>query len=275
MLREAAAVAPQPWRPGEFARAGGIPDEQVEACLGLLRSEGVMETAPAASNGAVVLTDGGARLAKDPTDLDYFCAELDFALPGETPSGNPLQRKVIAATLREPAVPRLSRLVLWANLLVFGWGVWLAAEKKIVFEFLMPFRVVNGLQFILVQNINLTDILDRLGWLHREDFHQRAVVAADDLLLPPLRRDPPCPEHVRAAGRRPRCRVGVGGWRFLVIYLLSALGGSCAALTTVPGPVVGASGAICGLVSAAGAWLVLNRATCRGAWCVSNSSSCC
>src|SRR5262245_6019925 len=259
MLREAVAVAPQPWRPGEFARARGLPDEQVEACLGLLRSEGVVAPAPAARNGEVVLTDGGARLAKDPTDLDYFCAEVDFALPGETPSGNPLQRKVIAATLREPAVPRLSRLVLWANLLVFGWGVWLAAQKKIVFEFLMPFRVVNGLQFVLLPNVALTDILDRLGWLHREDFvsgrwwrlmtccflHFGVIHLALNMLA------------LRAVGRD--VEWAWGGWRFLVIYLLSALGGSCAALTTMPGPVVGASGAICGLVSAAGVWLVLNR----------------
>src|SRR5262245_5908640 len=120
MLREAVAVAPQPWRPGEFARARGLPDEQVEACLGLLRSEGVVAPAPAARNGEVVLTDGGARLAKDPTDLDYFCAEVDFALPGETPSGNQLTRKVIAATIPEPAVHGTLRLGLWGNLHVFG-----------------------------------------------------------------------------------------------------------------------------------------------------------
>src|SRR5262249_60336472 len=97
-FREAVAGGPQPWRPGQFARACGLPDGQVEARLGLLRSEGVVAPAPAARNGEVVLTDGGARLAQDPTDLDYFCAEVDFALPGETPSGNPLHRKVIART---------------------------------------------------------------------------------------------------------------------------------------------------------------------------------
>src|SRR5207245_2381984 len=103
MLRNAVAVAPQPWRPADFARTNGVPDEQIEVCVQMLRAEGVIESV--GNNGEVVLTPGGARLAKDPADIDYFCAEVDFALPGETPSGNALQRQVVAATLRQPPVP--------------------------------------------------------------------------------------------------------------------------------------------------------------------------
>src|SRR4051794_29686769 len=104
ILRQCVTVAPNPWQAADFARTRGVPDEQLEACLTLLRAEGVVESA-AGRNGEVVLTPGGARMAKDPADLDYFCAEVDFALPGESPSGNPLQRKVIAATLRRSPVP--------------------------------------------------------------------------------------------------------------------------------------------------------------------------
>jgi hypothetical protein len=49
-----------------------------------------------------------------------------------------------------------------------------------------------------------------------------------------------------------------GPGRYLVIYLLSALGGSCMGLAAAPA-LAGASGALCGLVAAEAAWLVLNR----------------
>src|SRR5207249_413004 len=136
ILRQCVTVAPSPWQSADFARTNGVSDEQVEACLALLRAEGVIEPA-VRRNREVVLTPGGARMAKDPADLDYFCAEVDFALPGESPRGNPLQRKVIAATLRHHPVPRLSRWMLWANLLVFAWGGWLAAQRNVFFEFLL------------------------------------------------------------------------------------------------------------------------------------------
>ena len=42
----------------------------------------------------------------------------------------------------------------------------------------------------------------------------------------------------------------LGAWRVLVIYLASGLAGSVASVLTGPGPSVGASGAICGLMGA-------------------------
>lgn len=40
----------------------------------------------------------------------------------------------------------------------------------------------------------------------------------------------------------------LGGWRMLVLYLASGLAGSVASVLTGPGPSLGASGAICGLM---------------------------
>lgn len=42
----------------------------------------------------------------------------------------------------------------------------------------------------------------------------------------------------------------LGGWRLLLIYVASGLAGSAASMLTGPGPSVGASGAICGLMGA-------------------------
>jgi rhomboid protease GluP len=50
-----------------------------------------------------------------------------------------------------------------------------------------------------------------------------------------------------------------GWWRFLLIYYLSALGGSVAAAAYQPQAAMGgASGALCGLVAAFGVWLMFN-----------------
>jgi membrane associated rhomboid family serine protease len=259
MLRAADAAAPRPWRPGDFARANGVPDEQVHGCLELLRLEGMLEPAAGGDkDGAVVLTDAGARLAKDPVDLDYFCAEQDFALPGEEPGDNPLQRRTVAATLRTPPAPLFNRLVLWANLLVFGYGLFLAARQRLAAEFLMPFRVANGGKVVVVPNRALEDILVRSGNLTRADFlagrwwrllaccfvHFGVIHLAMNMLA------------LRVVGAN--VEWAWGGWRYLAIYLLAGFGGSCAALTTA-GAVAGASGALCGLVAAEAAWLVLNR----------------
>ena len=55
----------------------------------------------------------------------------------------------------------------------------------------------------------------------------------------------------------------VGQWRFLLLYGISALGGALgfAALTSVPQPMVGASGALFGLVGAWIAWDYIDRFT--------------
>ncbi|HKH91953.1 MAG TPA: rhomboid family intramembrane serine protease [Gemmatimonadaceae bacterium] len=42
----------------------------------------------------------------------------------------------------------------------------------------------------------------------------------------------------------------LGAWRVMVIYVASGLAGSLASVVTGPGPSVGASGAICGLMGA-------------------------
>src|SRR5262245_53798013 len=258
MLREAAAAAPRPWRPGDFARAHGVPDEEVQGCVELLRLEGVLRhPGEGEKNGEVVLTAAGARLARDPVELDYFCAEQDFALPGEEQSGNALQRRTVAETLRTPPAPLFNRLILWANLLVFGYGLFLASRKNVAGEFLMPFRVANG-RLVVVPNPALEDILVRSGSLSREDFlagrwwrlvtccfvHFGVLHLAMNMLA------------LRVVGAN--VEWAWGRWRYLAIYLLAGLGGSCAALTTAGG-VAGASGALCGLVAAEAVWLLLNR----------------
>jgi membrane associated rhomboid family serine protease len=261
ILRQAAQTAPQPLRAGDFARTEQVPLEQVECCLELLVKEGMARKAEGGRPDDYVLTSPGTKLAGDPTDLDYFCAEFDLALPGEESRGNPRQRQAVAATLREPFRPRLNRLMVWANLLVFGFGLYLAGRANVIKPFLLPYRLArgnNGLQMGVVRHPVIEDAWRRSGLLSREDFlqghwwrllacaftHIGLIHLAMNMLA------------LRVVGAN--VEWVWGGGRYLVIYVLAALGASCAALTTAA-MVAGASGAICGLVAAEGVWLILNR----------------
>lgn len=260
ILRQAAAAAPEPWHPDAFARSTGTPREHVAFCVGLLRDEGVLRPPDAGRDGEVVLTPEGEALARDARSLEYFCAEQDAALPGEEPDGNP-QRRAVAAVLRSPARRGLNRLLIWANLLVFAFGLYLASRRNVAGEFFQPIRIVrqaNGAQLALAQNRGVEDVLVRTGLLQREDFvrgrwwrlltacfvHVGVLHLAMNLLA------------LRVVGADVEWMWGSG--RYLVLYLLAGLGGSCAALTTAPA-VAGASGALCGLIAAEAVWLVLNR----------------
>jgi rhomboid protease GluP len=52
-----------------------------------------------------------------------------------------------------------------------------------------------------------------------------------------------------------------GRWRFLVLYMLAGLAGSIASYALTPGPSVGASGAIFGLIGGLAVFYYLNRRT--------------
>ena len=257
ILQQCAASAPQPWHAAEFARLKGIPWEHVECCLDLLGEAGLVRGA-AGQAGAVVLTAAGSQLIQNPQALDRFCAGQDLELPPEgADPADASQRRAIRQTLRTPPRPLATRLLVWANLLVFAFGLYLAARKNLAFEFLMPYRL-NGAGVGVVQNKTLDDIFRTTGRLDRADFlrgHWWRLLAC-------------CFVHfglihlvmnlyaLRIVGEDVEALWGP--WRTLVLYLLAALGGSCAALTTAPA-VVGASGAICGLLAALAVWVLLNR----------------
>jgi rhomboid protease GluP len=50
-----------------------------------------------------------------------------------------------------------------------------------------------------------------------------------------------------------------GRWRFLAIYIIAAVGGTCLAMAIHPFPCVGASGAVCGIFAGEAAWVFYNR----------------
>ena len=253
LLRQCAAAAPLPCDVREWARARDLAPEHFECLLEVLADAGVLQRT--AEGDKVALTDTGAKLLQKPQPLAKFCAAVEEELP--PPGGNLGQWKTVRDILRTTPRPIINRLLIWANLLVFGLGVLLAARHNLAFEFVMPIQPgMAGLR--IVRNANLDDIYRTTGQLRRSDVlegHWWRLLAC-------------CFVHfgvIHLAMNMYALRVvgSDGEWmwghgRHLLIYLLAALGGSCAALTKAHA-VIGASGAVCGLVAAEGVWLILNR----------------
>jgi membrane associated rhomboid family serine protease len=253
LLRQCAAAAPLPCDAREFARTHDLAWERVECCLEVLAEAGALVQEPGSDR--VVLTPEGARLLQEAPALAKFCARAEQELP--PPGGDVLHWRIIHQTLRTTPWPVVNRVLIWANLLVFGLGILLAARHNLAFEFIMPFRMQMG-GLAVVQNANLDEVLRTTGRLERQD-----VPKGDWWRLLAC-----CFVHfsiIHLAMNMYALRVvGAdaewmwGQFRYLVIYLLAALGGSCAALTTAEA-VVGASGAICGVAAAEAVWLLCNR----------------
>ena len=254
LLRQCAAAAPLPCDAREFARTQDLPWERVECCLELLAEEGILQQEP--DSDRVVLTPDALRILQEPLKLEKFCAAVERELPSP---GSSLSRwKAMRRTLRTPPRPIVNRLLIWANLLVFGLGILLAARHDLAFDFIWPYRPqMNGGPGFVV-NPRIQEILRTTGQLERSDVlegHWWRLLAC-------------CFVHfgilhlamnmyaLRVVGRDVEWMSG--HVPYLVIYLLAALGGSCAALWTAGG-VVGASGAVCGVAAAEAVWLVCNR----------------
>jgi membrane associated rhomboid family serine protease len=254
LLRQCAVAAPLPCDVREFARAHDLPWERVECCLEVLAQAGALQQEPGSDR--VVLTPEGARLLQEPPVLAKFCAAVEEELP---PTGSSiLQWRTIRQILRTPPRPVVNRVIIWANVLVFGLGIILAARHNLAFEFILPFRAQMGGGLVPVQNADLDEVYRTTGRLERQDVlagHWWRLLAC-------------CFVHfsiIHLAMNMYALRVvGAdaewmwGHYRYLIIYVLAALGGSCAALITA-GAVVGASGAICGVAAAEAVWLLCNR----------------
>ena len=252
VLRIVAAAAPQPWYPRLHAEKTGVSLDSINYLLEHLWLDGLLEkggTTPE-TGGGVRLSPLGESVLRDPDALRRLRA------------GEPLKPNdrggIVRAVLRQRHQPVITRLLLWTNILWFGYGLYLAQSRhNAARAFLNGARAAN------------------LAW------HQTGSVSPDDLIHGDWWRLLSCcfvhfgllhlacnMYGVYAIGR------GVeqmwNRWRYLAIYLLSGFSGSCLALAYGPGTMdgtpphfemtqlAGASGALCGLLGAELVWLLLN-----------------
>jgi membrane associated rhomboid family serine protease len=256
ILRACADAAPRPWLPPpDFLRGRGETPDDLEYCIdALLRARAIRLAADDRGNlVGLLLGERGAEPANDPQALERLIADeaLDFSKP-DTPQWREVRR-----VLRSPYRPRIRRLLLGLNVLVFAVGFLLASRQQAAGDFLMPFTLRGG-QVAGGNNPAVFDALVRTGLLRRDDVPRGdwwRLLSCGFVHIGVI--------HLLMNMYALRVLGGDSEWlwgprRFLVIYLLSLLGGSCAALTTAQA-VGGASGALCGLLAAVGVWMLLHR----------------
>ncbi len=267
ILRQCAAAAPEPWYPRDYAAAAGIDRDRLDPSLDALRLAGLIRLTDwvRGKGQGYALTPDGARLLNDPRGLARALdgrAPRPAAGPAPLPVHTAYERgEVIRDALLDPPYPLFTRLLLFLNVAVFLWGVYLSMQANVDYRLWL-----SGGQMVKVTP----------SQAYLKAMHDTGAVQPADLLAGPWwewgRLLTNCFVHYGLL------HLGLnmwglyilgqllepmyGRWRFLAIYLLAGLGGSCTAMAWPSGPygqLGGASGALCGLFTALIAWLLLNR----------------
>jgi membrane associated rhomboid family serine protease len=264
ILRECAAARPQPWYPADYTQGTGVPRDDLDASLDQLRLGGLIRLTdwiPGKGQG-YTLTPAGERVLDRPRLLGQLRGGAVPAVRTGPPPGPTWQEdkppgweraKAVKAALLDSARPVITLGLLGANFLVFLFGLQMAARQRVTGDYLSldlkrPPPAVTEI-YHQVGALHGSDVVARGQWwrllsncfVHFGLIHLAMNMYALWVLGPMLERM-------------------WGRWRFLLLYLVSGLGGSCAVVVTNPGVLLaGASGALCGILASMATWVFLNR----------------
>jgi membrane associated rhomboid family serine protease len=261
ILRQCATSAPEPWYPSAYARSNGVSRDSLDDPLNRLRQGGLIQIVDWVKDKGqgYILTPSGQQALQSPRDLERL---KNGQVPQRKPEPDEPARLGVASTyergesVREALLsserPVVTQVLLLLNFMVFLAGILLAYQyggSAAVSHFLTA-----GGGESMGRALEETGALSGFALLQGQWWRLLTMCFVHAGLI-----------HLAvnmyalfALG--PRGEQLWGRWRFLVLYLLSGLGGSTVAMVVAPTtPVVGASGALCGLFAAEGAWLYLNR----------------
>jgi membrane associated rhomboid family serine protease len=241
VLQACADAAPAPLFPADGA---GLDRATLDAALDRLRLNGLVEIADwvqgkgqgyrATAAGAEALHR--QRIAPAPPPAEDVPDAADTAWQ---------RGEEARAALLKPAPPIVTRILVFANLAVFAWGMWLARQSGLEISD-YPMRGHNPVLFSLTW-IHATYLV-HLHQFWRLLSHQFVHGNLLHLAL-----------NMYALFSLGQVLEALWGWkRFLPLYLIAGWVGGCAVLLTNRFA-VGASGAICGLLTSMAVWLWLNR----------------
>jgi membrane associated rhomboid family serine protease len=263
ILRLCEAAAPQPWYPSAYVRATGTPREQLDPHLDGLRMAGLIrltDWVPGDGQG-YVLTPEGVEALRSPRLLSRLrSGNVPLVVSSSAPAAaleqarhTPWARgEAVREAFLGSFTPTVTLALLFANIAVFLVGLALAASRGVsVNDYLAggdrtgavgevqrdigfldgPDVYVRGQWWRL-----LTACFGHVGWVHLA-VNMYSLYAVGPLL-----------ERLWGSGR------------FLLLYLLAGLGGSCGMLIENPlGGGAGASGALWGVMASLATWMYLNR----------------
>jgi rhomboid protease GluP len=243
ILRLCAAAAPEPWYPRLFVKQEGVDPKALSHCLEELWISGLIERADGGpeKGPAISLTREGQRVLLDPEALRRLRAD--------EPLSSTDRAAVIRRLLRSQPRPYITRFLLALNILIFIAGYYSAGKVGAGNDFLRgapitaPLQAVWNKSGVLAPEYLIEGQWWRLltaGFVHFGFLHLLMNMAS-----------------LHVAGRF--IEQLWGHLRYLVIYLVSVLGGCCLGIAHVPTLLAGASGAICGLLAAEAVWFLFNR----------------
>ncbi len=275
ILRQCAQDAPEPWYPSAYARENAVPRDSLDPYLDQLRTAGLIQlTEWVQGNGqGYRLTPEGRQLLNTPGDVAQLRAGKLLARPlpvevvpetaGQEPT--PWERgEAVRKALFLPGEAVLVRVLIFLTVVWFGVGLVLALKRDIrMSTYLGPIFTgldERGREEQFRERRRLSDLYDELGAvsgsLFLRDGWWRLVSYAfvhGSLLHLAMNMF-----GLFALGRLAESMWG--SMRFLILYLLGALGGSVLALLNDPSVgLIGASGSVCGLLTATSVWVALNR----------------
>jgi len=243
LLQMIAQAAPGSWYPRVYCERSGIPLPAVHYYLEFLYLDGLITSGSgdAKTGPGVTLTAKGAQLLQDPEAMQRL--RQGKAIDPTDRGGR--VREILGRSVR----PIVTWVLIGLNVAVFAGGFLLSRYYKIsgfiggfldvgkdvpiILELtgsLIPHDLIRGEWWRL-----LTNCFVHIGLIH---------LLANMWVL-------------RSLGGYTEQMWG--RWRYLAIYLLAGVGGSCLQMAIQPRVLLaGASGAICGLISAEVVWVLLN-----------------
>jgi membrane associated rhomboid family serine protease len=247
ILRFCAQAAPGPWYYQVFAQQSGIDPERLLDLLELLWLEGLVQKAQSSpqTGPGITLTERGKQVVEDPEAMRRLVAG-EAVLPGDIGS-------TIRQSLRQRTRPVLTKAIIAANVAVFSVGALLASRTPgLLSEYLLGFLTGRGHTLAWVNLLEKMGILTAPDLLRGQWWRLMTTAFLHDGVL-----------HIGMnmyalwiLGRS--VEQTLGRWRYLAVYLLSAWGGSCLAMTFAPGTaMLGASGAVCGILGVEAVWILL------------------
>jgi len=264
VLRLVASASPQPWYPSAYSKETNTPRETVDPYLDQLRMAGLVRLTDWVSGHGqgYALTPAGVEILRSPRQLARLAAGK-WSPPvdrGENRQGRAEtthwdRGEAVRAVFSHPIPPWVTYGLVIANVFVFLIGVALARREGVRVESFLTGSTDEIME--ATGGVTALDLLHNQWWrlitscfVHGGLLHLGANMLSLFMLG----------------------RLGEQMWgrvRYLVLYLVAGLGGNCLALMINPAILdqgrisiillVGASGAICGLLGSEAAWIFLNR----------------